>query len=95
MRGDWEGATVAPSKEGNTFDYAAFSQHGTSYAYLRNVLRCEDAPAESLPERGSCGPSSTRIDDLVADRKVTVITRISRSKVRQVSRRAAVVGATD
>lgn len=65
--GDWEGATVAPSLEGDSFDYAAFSQHGTFYSYLRSVLRCENTPAASLPERGSCGAHSQRIDDLVAN----------------------------
>jgi hypothetical protein len=65
--GDWEGATVAPSLEGDSFDYAAFSQHGTFYSYLRNVLRCEDKPASTLPERGTCSSTSHRIDDLVAN----------------------------
>lgn len=65
--GDWEGATVAPSLEGPSFDYAAFSQHGTFYSYLRNVLRCEDTPASGLPERGTCSSTSARIDDLVAN----------------------------
>jgi hypothetical protein len=65
--GDWEGATVAPSLTGDSFDYAAFSQHGTFYSYLKSVLRCEDKPAGSLPERGTCGANSKRIDDLVAN----------------------------
>lgn len=56
--GDWEGVTIAPSLTAGTFDYAAFSQHGTFYSYLRDVLRCEDAPAESTPEPGTCGSES-------------------------------------
>lgn len=55
---DWEGVTIAPSLTGGTFDYAAFSQHGIYYSYLRDVLRCEDAPASSTPEAGTCGTES-------------------------------------
>jgi hypothetical protein len=65
--GDWEGVTVAPSSDGSTFDYAAFSQHGTYYSYLRNVLRCEDVLTGSMPAPGSCGPTSHRIDTMVAN----------------------------
>lgn len=53
--GDWEGVTVAPSLTEGTFDYAALSQHGTFYSYLRDVLRCEDTPSEAIPESGTCG----------------------------------------
>jgi hypothetical protein len=53
--GDWEGVTVAPSLTEGTFDYAAFSQHGPFYSYLRDVLRCEDTPSETIPEAGTCG----------------------------------------
>jgi hypothetical protein len=53
--GDWEGVTVAPSLTEGTFDYAAFSQHGPFYSYLRDVLRCEDSPSEAIPEGGTCG----------------------------------------
>jgi hypothetical protein len=53
--GDWEGVTIAPSLSQGTFDYAAFSQHGTFYSYLRDVLRCEDYPATNTGEPGSCG----------------------------------------
>jgi hypothetical protein len=69
--GDWEGVTIAPSLTQNTFDYAAFSQHGPYYSYLRDVLRCEDVPAVSLPGRGTCGTEAShvghRVDDLVAN----------------------------
>jgi hypothetical protein len=69
--GDWEGMTVAPSLTEGTFDYAAFSQHGTFYSYLRDVLRCEDAPSETIPEAGTCGTEEIhqgeRVDDFVAN----------------------------
>lgn len=71
--GDWEGVTVAPSATTpGTFDYAAFSQHGTYYSYLRDVLRCEDRESESEPpEAGTCGteaePEGQRISVMVAN----------------------------
>jgi hypothetical protein len=58
--GDWEGVTIAPSLTQGTFDYAGFSQHGTFYSYLRDVLRCEDAPATSTPASGTCGTEAGR-----------------------------------
>ena len=58
--GDWEGVTIAPESSGKTFDYAAFSQHGTYYAYLRDVLRCEDSPSGPIPSAGTCGTQSNR-----------------------------------
>jgi hypothetical protein len=64
--GDWEGATVAPALEGDSFDYAAFTQHGTYYSYARSVLRCEDTPASSIPAGGTCTSTSARIDDMVS-----------------------------
>jgi hypothetical protein len=64
--GDWEGVTVAPSPDGVTFDYAAFSQHGTFYAYLRDVLRCEDSPSSDVPPAGSCGTEDARSGQRVA-----------------------------
>lgn len=57
--GDWEGVTVAPSPDDTTFDYAAFSQHGTYYAYLRDMLRCEEAPSSTVPAAGTCGTQSS------------------------------------
>jgi hypothetical protein len=66
--GDWEGATIAPSLNSDTFDYAAFTQHGTYFAYARGVLRCEDEPQSSeLPPAGSCGTTGWRVDDLPAN----------------------------
>lgn len=65
--GDWEGATVAPSLTGDSFDYAAFSQHGTFYSYARGVLRCEDSPSSTVPAAGTCGEGSARIDDFAAN----------------------------
>jgi hypothetical protein len=67
--GDWEGATVAPSLTGDTFDYAAFSQHGKYFAYARSVLRCEDQPDQEgkAPPAGSCGTTGWRVDDLPAN----------------------------
>jgi Tol biopolymer transport system component len=65
--GDWEAVTVAPAPGWETFDYAAFSQHGGFYAYLRDVLRCEDSPASEVPPRGSCGAASKRIATMVAN----------------------------
>ncbi len=65
-QGDWEGATVAPSLTTDSFDYAAFSQHGTFYSYARGVLRCEESPGGSIPPAGSCSSTSDRIDDMVA-----------------------------
>lgn len=58
--GDWEGITVAPSRnDPDTFDFATFSQHGTWYSYLRATLRCDGG------EPGSCGqaedPQGTRV----------------------------------
>lgn len=54
--GDWEGVTIAPSQsDPYTFDYAAVSQHGTFYSYMRSVLRCEDTPATGIPPAGTCG----------------------------------------
>ncbi|HWM53860.1 MAG TPA: hypothetical protein VNO20_00500 [Solirubrobacterales bacterium] len=64
--GDWEGVTVAPSPTSSTFDYAAFSQHGTFYSYLRDVLRCEDAPGESVPASETCGTESQHTGHRVA-----------------------------
>lgn len=65
--GDWEAVTVAPAASGETFDYAAFSQHGQFFAYLRDVLRCEDSPAPTVPAAGTCGPASKRISTMVAN----------------------------
>jgi hypothetical protein len=70
--GDWEGMTVAlDSYDANTFDFAAFSQHGTFYDYLRSVLRCEDSPSASIPSASTCGtqsdPAGSRIDDFVSE----------------------------
>jgi len=69
--GDWEGVTVAPSLTEGTFDYAALSQHGTFYSYLRDVLRCEDVPSETIPEAGTCGTEEShqgrRLVDMVAN----------------------------
>lgn len=54
--GDWEGVSVVPSvEEPDTFDFAGFSQHGTYFAYLRDVLRCGDSAPAGLPVAGSCG----------------------------------------
>jgi len=41
--GDWEGVTVAPTRDavGESFDFASFSQHGTWYSYLREHLECD------------------------------------------------------
>jgi hypothetical protein len=47
--GDWEGVTVAPSKDGNTFAFAEFSQHGSWNSFLRANLRCDNGGL------GSCG----------------------------------------
>lgn len=69
--GDWEGVTVAPSLTESTFDYAAFSQHGTFYSYLRDVLRCEDIASGAIPESGTCGTEEShdgeRVDSFVAN----------------------------
>ena len=69
--GDWEAVTVAPSRyDPRTFDFAAFSQHGTFYSYLRDVLQCEDAPDKSDPaipgEAGSCGTEDEKIGQRIA-----------------------------
>jgi WD40 repeat protein len=65
-QGDWENVTVAPSLTTDSFDYAAFSQHGTDYAYARGVLRCEGSPGSEIPAAGTCSSTSDRIDDMVA-----------------------------
>jgi hypothetical protein len=65
-QGDWENVTVAPSLTTDSFDYAAFSQHGTDYAYARGVLRCEGSPGSTIPAAGTCSSTSDRIDDMVA-----------------------------
>jgi hypothetical protein len=65
-QGDWENVTVAPSLTTDSFDYAAFSQHGTDYAYARGVLRCENSPGSEIPAAGTCSSTSDRIDDMVA-----------------------------
>lgn len=71
--GDWEGVTIAPSASTpGTFDYAAFSQHGTYYSYLRDVLRCEDSEAETEPPAaGTCGteaePEGQRVSVMVGN----------------------------
>ena len=51
---DWESVSVAPSEDDQTFDFAAFSQHGTWYSYLRDNLRCD------LGGEGSCGDQGDR-----------------------------------
>lgn len=65
-QGDWENVTVAPSRTTDSFDYAAFSQHGTDYAYARGVLRCENKPESITPSAGTCSSTSDRIDTMVA-----------------------------
>ncbi len=65
-QGDWGNVTVAPSLTTDSFDYAAFSQHGTDYAYARGVLRCEGSPGSEIPAAGTCSSTSDRIDDMVA-----------------------------
>lgn len=66
--GDWEGVTIAPSpSHPETFDYAAFSQHGRYYSYLRDVLRCEDTNTGSeIPAAGTCGRETERYGQRVA-----------------------------
>jgi hypothetical protein len=64
---DWEGVTIAPSSDTTTFDYAAFSQHGTFYSYLRDVLRCENTPAAEVPTAGTCGTEAERYGQRVND----------------------------
>ncbi|MBN1607696.1 MAG: hypothetical protein JW940_13750 [Polyangiaceae bacterium] len=58
--GDWESVTVAvaPSHP-RRFLYAAFSAHGHTYRYLRNILRCGSAQTD-------CGSSDTRVNSYVA-----------------------------
>jgi len=66
--GDWEGVTIAPSP-GNpeTFDYAAFSQHRHFYAYLRDVLRCDERPeAREPPGADTCGREESRTGQRVS-----------------------------
>lgn len=65
-QGDWENVTVAPSLTTDSFDYAAFSQHGTDFAYARGVLRCENKPEGTTPAAGTCSSTSDRIDTMVA-----------------------------
>jgi hypothetical protein len=65
---DWEGVTIAPSPSGQTFHYAAFSQHGPYLAYLRSMLRCEDNRVRG--DEGSCGTTSSsrkRVQVMVAN----------------------------
>lgn len=56
---DWEGVTVAPAPNDATFDFAAFSQHGPYYSYLRENLDCGEG-------EGSCGPRSRHVSSYVA-----------------------------
>lgn len=53
--GDWEGVTIAPSKDvPSTFDFATFSQHGHWVSYLREALNCDNYGS------GSCGTESSK-----------------------------------
>lgn len=74
--GDWEGVSVGVSPQlPSTFDFVAFSQHGTYFAYLRQNLRCEDVDAggdtSESPPRGTCGSDAAsyghRVDSFVAN----------------------------
>lgn len=59
--GDWEAVTIAPSlTNATTFDFAALSQHGTFYTYLRDNLRCQQAPSDDPPAQGSCGTETAK-----------------------------------
>lgn len=49
--GDWEWVTLAVSgTDPNTFDFATFSSHGSTWRYLRDVLYCD-----GYEVAGSCG----------------------------------------
>jgi hypothetical protein len=59
--GDWESVTLGiadPSSD--TFDFAAFSQHGSWYSYLRSALSCDGGT--------ECGPTSQHLNVFVANR---------------------------
>lgn len=66
--GDWEGVSVGVTPGGRTFDYAAFSQHGTWYGYLKEAMQCDSGGAASCSGGlFSQGPDGRRVHAFVAD----------------------------
>lgn len=57
---DWENIAVAISNSGGaeTFDFALFEQHGSTYGYLPENLTCD--------EGGECGATSKQVDVYVS-----------------------------